>query len=158
MILRPRMVTFYYGADVKLLAEATPVARPEGVRLLGLACFGLTLYLAVNGLLVMFGVVSFASGTYLLGGLETMGPIIYYIVAAILALLGFGLLRGWRWSRRVGVIAAGFLIAGSVMPISAAVAYSQVSAMIIQGAKIITAIVVIRYLLQPDVVEWFSRR
>jgi hypothetical protein len=142
---------------LSLFAERTPVARPDGIRLLGLACYGLAAYLAINGVLVFLGVVSFASGTYVLGGLETMGPLIYFLVAAVLSALAFALLRGWPWARRVAVIAAGLLIAGSVMPISSAVAYSQVFAMIVHGAKIIIAIVIIRYLLQPEVVEWFSR-
>ena len=126
--------------------------------MLGFGCVGVGAYLAVDGLLVMVGVVSFASGAYLLGGLETMGPLIYLIVATAMMGLGFGLLRGWRWSRRVAIIAAGFLIAGAVMPLSADVAYSHVFGVIAHGAKIILAIVVIRYLLQPDVVEWFGRR
>jgi hypothetical protein len=100
--------------------------------------------------------VSFASGSYLLSGLETMGPLIYLLVAAGLALLGYGLWRGWGLARRMGVVAAGLLIAGTVMPVSAAVAYGQVLGMVVHGAKIIAAIVVIRYLLLEDVVEWFA--
>lgn len=87
-----------------------------------------------------------------------MGPLIYFIVAALVASLGFALLRGWGWSRRVGVIAAGLLVAGSVMPVSAAVIYSQVAGIVIHGSKIILAIVIIRYLLQPEVVEWFNAK
>jgi hypothetical protein len=128
------------------------------VRFLGLACYALAAYLAIDGLLVMQGTVSFASGSYLLGGLGTMGPLIYFIVAGVLAGLGYGLLRGWRLARRLGVIAAGLLIAGAVMPVSAAVAYGQVFGMLTQGAKIIGAIVIIRYLLLGDVVEWFASR
>jgi hypothetical protein len=105
----------------------------------------------------MLGIVSFACGAYLLGGLEIMGPLIYFIVAAILAALGYGLLRGWRWTRRLAQIAAALLISGTVVSISSAVMYSQVFGVILHGAKIVLAIVIIRYLMQPEVVEWFGR-
>jgi hypothetical protein len=144
--------------STSLFTETGPLVRPEGVRALGWGCFALAAYLAVNGLLVMLGVLSFASGAYLLGGLETMGPLIYIIVAVAVAVLGLGLLRGWRWSRRLAVIASGLLIAGAVMPVSAAVVYSQILGIIVHGVKIILAIVIIRYLLQPEMVEWFGRR
>jgi hypothetical protein len=142
---------------MSLLTESEPRVRPEGVRLLGLACYALAAYLASNGLLVMLGTVSFASGSYFLGGLETMGPLIYYIVAAALALLGYGLLRGWGWSRRLGLIAAALLVASSVMPASAAVAYGQVVGIVTQSVKIVAAIMVIRYLL-GEVVDWYASK
>jgi hypothetical protein len=141
---------------MNLFREPAARVRPGGVRLLGWSCLAVAAYLAINGLLVLLGTVSFGSGAYLLGGLETMGPLIYFIVAVMVAALGYGLLRGWRWSRRVGVIAAGLVIAGTVMPVSAAVAYGQVLGMMIHGAKIIVAMMVIRYLLLGEVVEWFS--
>ena len=147
-----------YGAVMSLFAETIPRLRPEGVRFLGIGCLVLAAYVAANGALVLFGTVSFASGTYLLGELVTMGPLIYFVVAVLLAGLGFSLLRGLRWSRRVAIIAAALLVAGSVMPISAAVIYSQVVGIVIHGAKIILAIVIIRYLVQPEVVDWFSAR
>lgn len=143
---------------MSLFAPATPKVRPEGVRVLALCCFALAAYIAGNGLLVLLGNVSFASGTYILGELVTMGPLVYFLVAVLLAGLGFALLRRWRWSRRLAIIAAALLVAGSVMPVSAAVIYSQVVGMVIHGAKIVLAIVIIRYLMQPDVAEWFSAR
>ena len=143
---------------MSLFTDDTPRVRPEGVRALAFACLALSAYVAVNGLLVLLGVVSFASGTYALGDLVTMGPLIYFLVAALVAGLGFALLRGWRWSRRVGIIAAALLVASSVMPISSAVIYSQVVGIVIHGAKIILAIMIIRYLMQPEVADWFSAR
>ena len=143
---------------MSLFADTTPKVRPAGVRVLGLAGLALAAYVAVNGLLVLLGAVSFASGTYLLGELVTMGPLIYFLFAAISAGLGFSLLRGFRWSRRIGIIAAAFLVATSAMPISSAVIYSQVAGIAIYGSKIILAIMIIRYLMQPDVADWFSAR
>ncbi len=147
-----------YGADVSLFVDDTPRVRPEGVRVLGVGCLAVAAYIVGNGLLVLLGVVSFASGAYILGELVTMGPLIYFITAALVAGLGFALLRGWRWSRRVGMVAAALLVASSVMPVSAAVIYSQVAGIVIHGTKIILAIVIIRYLMQPEVGDWFSAR
>jgi hypothetical protein len=143
---------------MSLFTAPAPTVRPEGVRVLGLGCLALAAYVALNGLLVMLGKVSFASGTYIMGELVTMGPLVYFLVAALVAGLGFALLRGWRWSRRVAVIAAALLVAGSVMPVSSAVVYSQMVGIVIHGAKIILAIVIIRYLMQAEVVEWFTAR
>ena len=140
-----------------LFGDATPRVRPEGVRLLALGCLALAAYVAVNGVLLALGLVSFASGAYILGELTVMGPLIYFIVGALGVGLGVSLLRGWRWSRVVAIVAAASFIAGAAMPLSAAVIYSQVAGIVINGAKIILAIVIIRYLLQPEVVDWFSR-
>jgi hypothetical protein len=131
-------------------------ARPPGLRVIAFACFGLAAYLFVNGALIVAGAVSFASGRYLLGEYASMGPVIYLVVATVLAVLGFGLLRGWGLIRRLTIIAAAFLIATSVLPISAAVAYFQIVGIVVHGLKIIIAVIAIRYLVQPEVVEYFS--
>ena len=93
----------------------------------------------------------------MLGDIAIMGPLIYFIVAVAMATLGYGLLRGWRWTRRLAQVAAALLISGTVVSISSAVMYSQVFGIILHGAKIVLAIVIIRYLMQPEVVEWFGR-
>ncbi len=93
----------------------------------------------------------------MLGDIAIMGPLIYFLVAAAMAALGYGLLRGWRWTRRLAQVAAALLISGTVVSISSAVMYSQVFGIILHGAKIVLAIVIIRYLMQPEVVEWFGR-
>lgn len=142
---------------MSLFTEASPSIRPEGVRWLGLSCLAMGAYIAVNGVLVALGTVSFASGAYVLGELTVMGPLIYFIVAALVAALGICILRGWRWSRRLAIVAAALLIAGAALPLSAAVVYSQVAGIVIHGAKIILAIVIIRYLMQPEVADWFAR-
>jgi hypothetical protein len=142
--------------SASLLAEAGPRIRPNGIRNLAWGCFALAIYLVFNGLLVARGMVSFASGAYLLSGLETMGPAIYLLVACVLALLGFMLLRGWSIARRLAIIASALLLAGAMMPISSAVIYAHVFGIVIHGAKIIVAVMLIRYLLQPEVVDYFS--
>lgn len=138
-----------------LLTEPVPPSRPPIVKAAAVACFALALYLVGNGLLIVLGVLSLASGSYLLGEYSTMGPILYFVVALALSLIGFGLLRRWNWSRRLAVVAAALLLATAVMPVSAAVIYFNIVGIIIHGSKIIAAIIAIRYLLQSEVVEWF---
>lgn len=133
-------------------------ARPVGIAVLAVACCALGTYLAGNGALVAAAVVSFASGRYLLGEYASMGPILYFGVALALAALGVGLLRAWRIVRRLTIVAAALLLATSVLPISAAVAYFQIGALVIHGLKIILSVMAIRYLLQEEVVEYFSAK
>src|SRR4051812_1336819 len=141
-----------------LFAEGGNQPRPAGVRTMAYVCVGLAAYLVVNGLLVALGILSLASGSYFLGEYSTMGPVIYFLVAVVLAILGFGLLKGWRWARRLAIVAAALLLATAVIPVSGAVIYFHVVGIVIHGTKIIAAIVAIRYLLQPEVVDYFSAK
>jgi len=81
---------------------------------------------------------------------------VYALIAALLALLGVGLLQGWRFARRLGVLMAALLMAMSLLPVSAAVMYFQIVPLIIHGGKIILAVMAIRYLTQREVVDYFS--
>jgi len=104
---------------------------------------------------VFAGVVPLAIGRYLLGEYAIWGPVLYWLVAAVFAVVGFGLLRRWRFARRLAIVVAALLMATSLLPISAAVAYFQILPLAIHGAKIILAVIAIRYMLQSEVVEWF---
>jgi hypothetical protein len=132
--------------------------RPNGIRVIATVCFALAAYLAINGVLVATAIVSFASGRYLLGEYASMGPVIYFVVAIVLAILGVGLLRAWSFARRLAIVAAALFFATSVLPISSAVAYFHVGALFIHGLKIILAVIAIRYLLQTEIVDFFSAK
>jgi len=149
-------VMMVIGMAAMLLDEPSPVARPNGIRILSATCFVLAVYLLVSGGLVAVGAMSLASGRYLLGDYATMGPVLYFGVAVVLAVLGIGLYKGWRIMRRLAIIVAALLMATSLLPVSAAVTYFQIGPLIFHGAKIILAVMAIRYLLQTEVVEWFS--
>jgi len=144
------------SAAVKSNEEAQ--VRPGGITVLAVACFALGAYLACNGALVAAAVVSFASGRYLLGEYASLGPILYFVVAILLVVLGVGLLLGWRIVRRLTMVAAALLLATSVLPMSAAVAYFQIGPLAIHGLKIIVSVMAIRYLLQEEVVEYFTAK
>ncbi len=141
----------------QLFPEAKEQTRPGGVKAIAVVCFTLAAYLLLNAILIIVGVVSLASGAYVLGEYSMMGPILFLSVSAALALLGWGLLRGWNWTRRLAVVAAALLLATAVMPVSAAVIYFHPLSIAIHGAKIVASIVAIRYLLLSEVVDYFRR-
>ena len=146
----------YHHRVTSVLTDTTPQSRPSGIRILALICFILAVYLAVGGILVLAGVVPLSIGRYFLGDYVIWGPALYGLVAAVFVVVRIGLLRRWTFARRLAIVAAALLIATSVLPISAAVAFFQMLPLAIHGAKVILAVIAIRYLLQPEVVEWFS--
>ena len=141
-----------------LLDNSPHRERPSGIRNLAIVCFVLAGYMAVSGTLVLFGAISLISGRYLLGDYATMGPVIYYSVAVAFSVVGVGLYKGWRIVRRLAIILAALLVATSLLPISAAVTYFQLFPLFLHGIKVILTIMAIRYLLQPDVVEFFNAK
>ena len=126
--------------------------------MIALVCFATGAYLLVNGVLISVGMMSLASGAYLLGEYSGMGPLIFLIVAVALGGLGIGLLLGRRWARRLAVVACALLIAAAVIPVSTAVIDGRVFAIFFHGLKIIAAMVAIRYLLLSEVVDYFAQR
>jgi hypothetical protein len=122
------------------------------------AFFAVGAYLLVNGLLIASGTVSLASGRYVVGEYSTLGPLLFLVLGPILVALGFGLLKGWGFTRRLAVVAAALLLATAVVPISAAFSYFQIFGIVIHGAKIILAVMAIQYLLRPEVRDFFSGR
>lgn len=132
--------------------------RPSGVRVIAIACFVMTALLLIDAVMIMAHFFSLASGRYLIGEYTTMGPTIFFVAAAVLIALGIGLLRGWGFARRLAIVAAALFLATSALPLSAAVGYFQIAGIVIHGGKIILAIIAIRYLLLPEVVEFFNAK
>src|SRR5690242_20851256 len=99
---------------------------PRGVIASALVFLGLGAYLVIAAVLIFFGLVSFTTGSWLLGGMETMGPVLYVLIASVAITIGGGLLRLRNWARRVASIAAGVVFVLSIPIISGAVAYSQI--------------------------------
>ncbi len=113
-------------------------------------------YLFGSAILVIIGAISLANGRYLLGEYVNLGPAIYFLTSGLTVLLGIGLERGWKLFRRLAIIVAALFMATSLLPISAAVSYFQILPLVLHGVKIVLAIMAIRYLLQPEVVDFFS--
>jgi|SRR5215472_3171143 len=133
-----------------------PQDRPAGVSgiatlcvLLGLASFGFA------GLLLM-GRVPLSAGAALIGGgFEQLGPVAFVLNATILLLLALGLARGRNWARRVTLLLAIAGIASVVPAISSAVVDARPFAIAREGAQIIVRVIVVFYLTQEPVKEWF---
>lgn len=102
------------------------------------------------------GAVSMAAGASLLGGLELAGPYMFLLVAAVAALIGWGLLRMYSWARRVTILAA---FAGFVMliPSVSAAAIDFRWSLVTGGLGIIVRMVVVWYLWQTQVAEQFKK-
>ena len=101
--------------------------RPAGITAIAILCFLNALYLAGLGTIMLFapGTVSMALGAPLLLGLELAGPYMFLLIAAIAALIGFGLLRLNNFARRaaalvsvVGVVALVPTVSASVVTLS----------------------------------------
>ena len=98
----------------RVLDNPITVQRPSGVTLAAALFFLAASYLFVIGALMLTrsGVVSMRLGEPLLHGLELAGPYMFLIVAALGAIIGWGLLRLNYWARWAAIVAA---IAGVVM-------------------------------------------
>jgi hypothetical protein len=109
------------------------------------------IYLIVTGVLVAAGYASLAAGASLLNGMETMGPLIFFLAAALLAPCAVALFKLQRWARRAAILLAAWLLANSVPTVSAAVAGARFWPLMRGGAIIIGSVVGIRYLMDESV-------
>jgi hypothetical protein len=125
---------------------------------------------AIAGLCGVFSVISFifagllvaqalplSAGAFLLGGgLEQWGPFAFLIYGTILAGLAVSLWLRWKGSRRAAIVIAGAGVALAVPAMSSAVADGRVFALLREAAQIIVRVVMIFYLSQEPVKEWFA--
>ena len=132
--------------------------RPTGVTAIAAVLFLVAAYLgAVGGIMLASpGAISMAAGASLLGGLELAGPYMFLLVAAIAALIGWGLLRMQSWARRLTILAA---FAGFVMliPSVSAAAVDFRWSLLTGGLGIIVRMVIVWYLWQTPVAEQFKK-
>lgn len=132
--------------------------RPTGVTAIAILFIVAAAYLCAAGgvMLVRPGAISMAAGAFLLSGLELAGPYMFLLIAAVTALIGWGLLRMNNWARRAA-IAAGF--AGFVMlvPSVSAAVISPGWALVRGGLGIIVRMVVVWYLWQDTTAEQFGK-
>jgi len=136
-----------------------PQNRPFGVTAIATLCVLLGLAsLGFAGLLLTGRVPLSAGGALIGGGFEQLGPIAFVLYAAILFLLALGLARGRNWGRRLTLLFAVAGIALVVPAISSAVMDSRLFAIAREGAQIIVRVVVVFYLSQEPVREWFLER
>ena len=132
---------------------------PRGVVAIAALCCVLSgISLALTALLLA-GTVPLSTGAALLGGgMEQLGPPAFLLYGAILAVVGTALWRRWRGARRTAILLAGAGIALVVPGISSAVADGRLLAIFRDGTQIIVRVLVIYYLSQEPVREWFTSR
>ena len=122
---------------------------------------------AVCGLLGAIAVVFFvlllarrvplSTGASLLGGgLEQFGPFAFLLYGAVLAALAVALWRRWRGARRAAIVVAAAGVALSIPAISSAVVDGRTFAIAREGLQIMVRVIVIFYLSQESVKDWFA--
>lgn len=133
--------------------------RPTGVSAIVALCVLLAVASLVVGSLIFFGQTPLSAGAFLLGGgFEQLGPLPFLLYAVVLLVLALGLRQRWPWSRRATILLAVAGIALAVPAISNAVADSRVFAIVREGVQIIVRVLVVFYLSQDPVKDWFEAR
>jgi cell division protein FtsW (lipid II flippase) len=134
------------------------VERPAGVTAIAVLFFACAGYLLILGLLMLFSSdsVSMSLGAPLLGGLELAGPYMFLLTGAVATLLGFGLLRLNKWSRRAAILIAVIGVVMLVPTVSSAVIGFQFKSLAFGGVGVMLRVMVIWYLFQEPIVDWFN--
>ena len=89
-------------------------------------------------------------------GMEQLGPVGLLLYGVVLALLGLGLWMRWRGSRRAAIALAAIGVVLAVPAVSRAVADGRGFATMREGLQIVLRVIVIFYLSQEPVKEWFA--
>jgi hypothetical protein len=132
---------------------------PAGVTAIVALCMVAALTSLAVALLLATGRIPLSSGAFLLGGgLEQLGPVAFLLYAALLLLLAIALWRRLPFARRATVLAAILGIALAVPAISSAVMDSRLLAIAREGLQIIVRVMIVFYLSQKPVKEWFAQR
>jgi hypothetical protein len=130
--------------------------RPTGVTAVAITLFLCAGYLIAIGVvkIVWPEAVSLSLGAPLLHGLEISGPYMFLIVAAVAAIVGFGLLRLKNLARRATAMLA---IAGIIMLIPKFSADSaELSWRLLEsGFAVVIRVVIVWYLWQNSTAEKF---
>lgn len=133
--------------------------RPAGVTAIVALCIVAALTSLAFALLIATGRIPLSSGGFLVGGgLEQLGPVAFLLYAALLLLLAIALWRRLRFARRATALAAILGIALAVPAISSAVVDSRLFAIAREGLQIIVRVMIVFYLSQAPVKEWFAQR
>ena len=132
-------------------------SRPAIIWLITSLCWLGAAFLVVTGLLTAFGIVPLRAGAFLLEGLELMGPVIFFLAAAASTAIGFALIFRWPGARRIAILFFALFGFAAIPSISSAVMEFRWFVIATEGAKLLSSVLVIFYLMQPDVVAYFER-
>ena len=133
--------------------------RPAGVTAIAALCVIVGVVALGFAALATAQVVPLSSGAFLIGGgLEQLGPVAFLLYATLMLSLAVFLWRRSRWSRRVAILVAVIGIAMAVPSLSSAVMDSRLFAIAREALQIILRVVVVFYLSQEPVKDWFAAR
>lgn len=131
--------------------------RPRSVAIMVAVCVLLSAISVAFAALLLVGRIPLSAGAFLLGGgMEQLGPVAFLLYGVIVGALGVGLWLRWRGIRRAAIA---FAVAGIVLAIpaiSSAVVDGRIFAIVREGLQIIFRVLVIFYLTQESVKEWFA--
>ena len=134
------------------------VASLPGITAVAFVFFLAAAYLGLIGAVMLAspGAVSMALGAPLLSGLELAGPYMFLLMAALGALIGWGLLRLNNWARRAAIV-VGFLGAVMLVPAVSAAAADFRTSLLWAGLGIVVRVMIVWYLYQLPVREAFAK-
>jgi hypothetical protein len=133
--------------------------RPRGVAIIVAVCVSLSAISACFAGLLLAARIPLSAGAFLLGGgMEQLGPAAFLLYGLIVGVLGVALWLRWKGARRTAIAVAAAGIALAVPAISSAVIDGRIFAMLREGLQIIVRMLVIFYLTQEPVKEWFTSR
>ena len=132
-------------------------ARPFGVVAIVALWSVLAACSVVYAALISAERIPLSSGAWLLGGgLEQLGRLAFVLYAALALLIAVGLAKRWRWGRRATILVAAAGVALFVPAISSAVGDSRPFAVARESLQIVVRVLIIFYLSQEPVKEWFA--
>jgi hypothetical protein len=138
----------------------TPVISqdgPVGVRAIVAVCVMAALAALVFAVLLAVHAVPLSSGAFLIGGgLEQLGLIAFLLYAALMFVLAVALWSRWPWARRIAILVAAIGVAMAVPGLSSAVMDSRILAIAREGLQIMIRVIVVYYLSQEPVKDWFA--
>ncbi len=132
--------------------------RPAGIIAIAALCAIASFTSLAFAVLLAVHAVPLSSGAFLIGGgLEQLGPVVFLLYATLMSWLAVALWKRWRWARRIAILIAVIGIAMAVPGLSSAVMDSRVFAIAREGLQIIARVIVVFYLSQEPVKDWFAR-
>jgi hypothetical protein len=133
--------------------------RPAGVTAIVALCIVTALTSLTFALPIATGEIPLSSGAFLLGnGLEQLGSVAFLVYAAILLALAVALWKRLFFARQATMLVAIIGVGLAVPAISSAVMDSRLFAIAREGLQIIVRVMIVFYLSQDPVKEWFAQR